>query len=97
MQHLHYRPQVLSVVSKPLTVTPNLLDATLTKNRGESQSRNRRYSTSATKIISGEPSPIGVRSKSPYCPVTRNPQRTNKCSTSYRKKYRSGHANTSRS
>src|SRR5437899_10277252 len=34
MQHLHNRPQVLSVVSKPLTVTPNLLDATLTKNRG---------------------------------------------------------------
>src|SRR2546422_7703047 len=37
---------------------------------------------SATKIISGESSRTGVRSKSPYSAVTLNPQRTSKCSTS---------------
>lgn len=52
---------------------------------------------SATKIISGEVSPIGERSKSPYTALTRNPHRSSRCSTSYRKKYRSVHAKTSRS
>jgi hypothetical protein len=55
------------------------------------------HTASATKIISGDPSPIAVRSKSPYSAATRNPHRASKCSTSYRKKYRSVHANTSRS
>jgi len=52
------------------------------------------YRTSATKIISGESSRIGVRSKSPYSAATWNPHRAKRCSTSYRKKYRSGQANT---
>ena len=55
------------------------------------------YTASATKIISGEVSTSGDRSKSPYTALTRNPHRASKCSTSYRKKYRSVHANTSRS
>jgi hypothetical protein len=44
------------------------------------------HSASATKIISGELSPSGDRSKSPYTALTRNPHRASKCSTSYRKK-----------
>src|SRR2546428_6649540 len=52
------------------------------------------FTASATKIISGDSSRIGDRSKSPYCAVTWNPQRASRCSTSYRKKYRSGQANT---
>ena len=41
---------------------------------------------SATKIISGESSRIGVRSKLPYSAATLNPHRARRCSTSYRKK-----------
>src|SRR5213080_2942880 len=53
------------------------------------------YRVSATKIISGESPRIGDRSKSPYSAATLKPQRASRCSTSNRKKYRSGQANTS--
>src|SRR6266566_4750190 len=40
------------------------------------------WRSSATKIISGESSRIGVRSKFPYSAVTRNPHRARRCSIS---------------
>ena len=71
-----------SVHSKGLNKLPSSLESPLTKNRGEGVPLDSRYWLSATKIISGESSEIGVRSKFPYCAVTLNPHRASKCSTS---------------
>src|SRR5256885_2976191 len=67
----------------------------LQKTGGWGQPTSFPYRVSATKIISGELPRIGDRSKSPYSAATLNPQRASRCSTSNRKKYRSGQANTS--
>ncbi len=85
----------LSAVSSPATPFPVTL--TGPRNHLKKHLLPTPHSLSATKIISGEASTSGDRSKSPYTALTRNPHRASKCSTSYRKKYRSVHAKTSRS
>jgi len=85
----------LSIVSSPATPFPVTL--TGPRNHLKKHLLPTPHSLSATKIISGEASTSGDRSKSPYTALTRNPHRASKCSTSYRKKYRSVHAKTSRS